>query len=163
MSTKPMSAAEKTRFYIVSKLRKEGKSIKAIARLLHISDKTVAAIVKVYDKKLKREAAFQRFIKQVCDDTEIADKNFIATLHKSLLSQLADALIHKRLIGRHEIKPALFKAFEDTKDAFAEAVSLHGILSFWTMPVYFKRLWAQSLYTEPENPYATKNKKGKKK
>lgn len=134
----------------VETMRKQGKSIKAIARHFHCSDKKIAAIVKPMDEKKKSEMEFQRFVNLACERADCATSHFVEQFNKGVLSQMEDILKGKKTSPK-EVERMTYKILDENFDAFQDAALVMGIAALWTMPAKFKKLWLDNIATEPKD------------
>lgn len=143
----------------IERLRKEGKSIKAIGKAIHRSDKTVAAYLRPIEEKMRKhkhnKRLFNEFTKYTCADTLSVCNDFIAIFNKGICEQeeLFDSKLTKKELQKK------FKAIlDEMRDAFANAAMNVAILAFWTMPAKYKKLWLYMAGEEPTLPEVCKSK-----
>lgn len=139
----------------IQQLRKNGWSIKAIARHFHCSDKKIAAIVRPIDEKKKSEQEFQRFVKLACKQADCAVCHLISQLNEGMLTQMKDILVGKKTSPK-EVAKMTNEILDKNFAAFQDAALAMGVAALWTMPVKFKKLWMDNMATEPKDPTSKK-------
>lgn len=143
----------------MQEMRKNGKSIKDIARSLHISDRKVSGYFNVVGDPKKLNDDFQKFCSKVAMYEESTGRDFIAALNKGMLEQV-EGLLKSKQPSKKEIEESTKKILDENVDAFLDAAFISGLAAFWLMPVKYKRLWLENVNTEPKTclPIVTNKK-----
>ena len=145
----------------VLKKRENGKSIKAIAKEMHISDKRISAFLKpIEEKKRKHDAnkkLFDRFVALSCSHADDAVNEFVSAISDSQLSQIQNVLVGK---PKKEQKIELRKSLEELFETFLDASMRMAVVAMWTMPAKYKKLWMYNLCEDPKMPGVDDRKKG---
>lgn len=133
--------------------RSNGKSIKAIAKEMHISDKRISAFLRpIEEKKRKHEVnkrLFDRFVALSCSHANDAVNEFVAAISDSQLSQIQNLLVGK---PKKEQKIELRKSLEQLFETFLDASIRMAVVAMWTMPAKYKKLWMYNVMEEPKLP-----------
>lgn len=136
-------------------LRKEGKSIKRIAKELHIHDKRVAYFIRPIEEKANvhkhNKKLFKEFLKYSFKETDKSCRTFVAQINENLLSLLEGQLLGKG--GSKERKQEVQEMLTNLLTSYVGAAMEVAALSFWTMPAKYKKLWLYMAGEEPEWPY----------
>lgn len=147
----------------IERLRKEGKSIKAIGKAIHRSDKTVAVYLRPIEEKMRKhkhnKRLFNEFMKYTSANTLAACNDFIAIFTKGILCQenLVDSKLPKK-----ELYKKLKSILDEMRDAFVDAAMQMTILTLWTMPAKYKKLWLYMAGEEPMLKNTSKERSSKK-
>ena len=140
---------------VIIKGREKGLSIKAIARSLHISDKRVAAFVRLLNEEKKRDMSFHNFVREACNDADKACRHFMATLFSHVYDEMEEVADGKKHTQK-EIKKHVKKALNESLDAYMDSALLMAIVAMWTMPAKFKALWLDNCNVDPKGPKKNK-------
>ena len=155
--------AEITRLY-----RKEKKSIKTIAKLLHKSDKRISAFLRGKSecdcsgkKATTAEDAFFDVIRCACEDAADKCEKLVSNAYTDILGILLDVLKHGDKDEKKISKVVDVRCNRHNKD-FQDAVcSLCGAMIFG-MPTKLKRLWIENIDTCPKGAYKGSKSSSKK-
>ncbi|MBO6031745.1 MAG: helix-turn-helix domain-containing protein [Prevotella sp.] len=159
------------------RLRKDGMTIKAIARKLHICDKRVSDYLKRSkseseasgcgkSSKCKKNAKdfFLMAVKEVADNYEKACCQFVDTIHKTAIEDFIDILTDKKNDTKKSREKRVKARLDKIFDALQEVTYSAGCAAIFTMPPDFKKLWMDSIARDPMEAICQKesNKKTKK-
>lgn len=152
-------------------LRKKGKSIKAIAKAIHVSDKRVSAYLKGRKsecschgkgsaQKNKKDPfgemvkmSINNFGESVSECAAIIDETVLGCLHEILEDISSNKKTSKKNLQRH-IHKRLDCLFTGLSSAMHDA----AVAMIFNMPSKMKKLWVDSINRDPREVW----KKGKK-
>lgn len=145
-----LSESEKS---TVLKFRSKGKSIKAIAKQMHISDKRISAFLRpIEEGKRKHEVnkrLFDRFIAYACSCANDAVNEFVAAVFDSQISQIQNVTSGK---PEKELKKDLHNSLEALFETFLDASMRMAVVAMWTMPAKYKKIWLYNIFENPKLP-----------
>jgi hypothetical protein len=153
MATKTLAELSECEKKKALEQRSKGKSIKSIAKEMHISDKRVSAFLRPIEEKKRKHKAnkrlFDRFVAHACSYSNDAVKEFVATISASQLSQIQNVLVGR---SKKEQKIELRKSLEELFETFLGASMSLADVAIWTMPAKYKKLWMSNILEEPKMP-----------
>lgn len=172
---KPFAKEEKEK---IDSLRKDGWSIKKIARYFGASDKRVSAYLKgEMDEKPPKPSGkdecleiyvdkgeFLSVVKGIIKSYEESCYKFVAAFHKVILEEVLDVLTTKNLSKKEVTKRCndrLGRLLEATREVTYSA----GCAAIFTMPPRYKKAWVANILTDSKECLkcnGKKNKNGKK-
>lgn len=159
MATKSYAELTVSEKKAVIEQRSKGKSIKAIAKDMHISDKRISAFLRpIEEKKRKHEVnkrLFDRFIAYACSHAHDAVNELVAAISESQLSQIQNVLVGK---PKKEQKIELRRSLEALFETFLDASMRMAVVAMWTMPANFKKLWMYNIFEDPPKCNTAKHK-----
>ena len=124
--------------------RDEGKSIKKIAKELHISDRRISAFLAPYEKQrneLIKE--YDNFGTIACHDAGKSLREVTAALAECFLDTISDVFQAKS--SRESIAKNVKKNLDGIAESLHEMVMNIAIVTMWAMPPDKKMLWADLL------------------
>lgn len=136
---------------LVLKARAAGESIKKIAKKIHVSDKRVASFLRPIEEKKRRhkinKGLFDKFVRLSCANANKTTRDFVATLNDHLLSQIEDVL---KSGNKKDAKKKLRKSLDEIWVKFLDASMQMAIITMWTMPAKYKKLWMYMVCEDPQ-------------
>lgn len=120
--------------------RRNGKSIKAIAKEMHVSDKRISAFLRFEENKKSECVDVKKSLSRLTDEmSKFAERDarkFIASFTRTLLEE-----IEKVLKGNNNKTDNLLKNLDTTLTQFITAAMSVAMLTMWSMPKDVKQLW----------------------
>lgn len=159
MATKSYAELTVSEKKAVIEQRSKGKSIKAIAKEMHISDKRISAFLRPIEEKERKhrinKGLFDKFIRLTCRSANESVNEFVAELSNSQLTQIEGVLSEQSAKKRKE---KLHTALTGVLETFIAAALRMGIVAMWTMPAKYKKLWMYNIFEDPPKCKAAKHK-----
>ena len=146
--------------------RKEKWSIRAIARILQVSDKRVSAYLRrekmageeppctsaCCHGKHKTTKAIDPFCamgKKVAKWADDALCDCAAYVHETIMDCIKNVLVAKKNMTKKEIEKVLDKQLNGLYGFLGSAMSKVALATFWSLPASTKKVWIGSIFKEP--------------